>query len=136
MTRAARLSPEFIAAADLWMVETSRPLRALQAELAAIEAESIGWLPLGDGAYLHVGDPQALVITVTGSFQVFDTVAVTTRGGPVNVTRVFQYYIYQKAFGEGQFGYGSALSVILFLILGVLAALQLRLLRSGESDLA
>ena len=39
-----------------------------------------------------------LVITVTGSFQVFDTVAVTTRGGPVNATRVMQYYIYQKAF--------------------------------------
>jgi multiple sugar transport system permease protein len=77
-----------------------------------------------------------LVITVTGSFQVFDTVAVTTRGGPVNVTRVFQYYIYQKAFGEGQFGYASALSVILFVILGLLAALQLRLLRAGESDLA
>lgn len=38
----------------------------LQAELAAIEAESIGWLPLGDGAYLHVGDPEALVITVVG----------------------------------------------------------------------
>ena len=31
------------------------------AELAAIEAESIGWLPLGDGAYLHIGDPQTLV---------------------------------------------------------------------------
>ena len=38
----------------------------LQAELAAIEAESIGWLPMGDGAYLHVGDPEALVITVVG----------------------------------------------------------------------
>ena len=38
----------------------------LQSELAAIEAESIGWLPLGDGAYLHVGDPEALVITVVG----------------------------------------------------------------------
>ena len=38
----------------------------LQAELAAIEAESIGWQPLGDGAYLHVGDPEALVITVVG----------------------------------------------------------------------
>jgi len=35
-------------------------------ELAAIEAEAIGWLPLGDGAYLHVGDPEALVITVVG----------------------------------------------------------------------
>ncbi len=29
----------------------------LQAELAAIEAEAIGWLPLGDGAYLHLGKP-------------------------------------------------------------------------------
>jgi len=37
-------------------------------ELAAIEAESIGWLPLGDGAYLHVGSPDEkdVVITVTG----------------------------------------------------------------------
>lgn len=77
-----------------------------------------------------------LVITVTGSFQVFDTVAVTTRGGPINVTRVMQYYIYQKAFGEGQFGYGSALAVILFVILAALAAIQLRMLRAGESDLA
>lgn len=77
-----------------------------------------------------------LVITVTGSFQVFDTVAVTTRGGPINVTRVMQYYIYQKAFTEGQFGYGSALAVILFIILAVLAAIQLRMLRAGQSDLA
>ena len=55
--------------------------------------------------------------TVTGSFQVFDTVAVTTKGGPANASRVMQYYIYQKGFGEGQFGYASALSVILFIIL-------------------
>ena len=31
----------------------------LQAELAAIVAESIGWLPPGNGAYLHVGAPEA-----------------------------------------------------------------------------
>ena len=41
-------------------------LQSEMAELAAIEAESIGWLPLGDGAYLHVGDPEALVIEVVG----------------------------------------------------------------------
>ena len=40
----------------------------LLAELAAIEAESIGWQPLGDGAYLHMGKPdeEEMVITVTG----------------------------------------------------------------------
>lgn len=31
-----------------------------------LEAESIGWQPLGDGAYLHVGDPESKVITVVG----------------------------------------------------------------------
>ena len=38
------------------------------AELAAIEAESIGWLPLGDRAYLHVGKPDEddVVITIVG----------------------------------------------------------------------
>ena len=77
-----------------------------------------------------------LVITVTGSFQVFDTVAVTTKGGPVNASRVMQYYIYQKGFAEGQFGYASALSVILFIILIAVAIVQLKLLNAGESDLA
>lgn len=77
-----------------------------------------------------------LIITVTGSFQVFDTVAVTTKGGPVNASRVIQYYIVQKGFDEYQFGYASAISVILFVILASVAVIQLRLLRAGESDLA
>lgn len=42
----------------------------LQDELAAIEAEAFGWLLLtteeGESAYLHVGDPDAMVVTVTG----------------------------------------------------------------------
>ncbi len=39
----------------------------LLTELAAIEAESIGWLPLEQGAYLHVGNPDdEEVITVVG----------------------------------------------------------------------
>ena len=42
------------------MNELLLDLQAELQELAAIEAESIGWLPLGDGAYLHVGDPRAL----------------------------------------------------------------------------
>jgi hypothetical protein len=41
-------------------------LQAELAYLAILQAESIGWLPLGDGAYLHVGDPQGDVITVFG----------------------------------------------------------------------
>jgi multiple sugar transport system permease protein len=77
-----------------------------------------------------------LVITVTGSFQVFDTVAVTTRGGPGNASRVIQYYIVQKGFTESQFGYASAISMVLFIILAAVALAQLKLLRAGDSDLA
>ncbi len=77
-----------------------------------------------------------LVITVTGSLQVFDTVAVTTRGGPGNASRVIQYFIIQKGFQEGQFGYASAIAFVLFVILAIVALVQLRLLRAGESDLA
>ena len=76
-----------------------------------------------------------LVVTITGSFQIFDTVAVTTKGGPVNATRVIQYFIYQKAFSDQEFGYASALSVILFIILAIIAFLQMKILRGNENDL-
>ncbi|HSF98807.1 MAG TPA: sugar ABC transporter permease, partial [Ornithinibacter sp.] len=77
-----------------------------------------------------------LIITVTGSFQVFDTVAITTGGGPGNASRVIQMYIYERAFERSDFGYAAALSAILFVILGLVAYLQNKFLRGGESDLA
>jgi multiple sugar transport system permease protein len=76
-----------------------------------------------------------LVLTVIGSFQIFDTVAVTTKGGPINATRVIYFYIYEKAFQQFNFGYAAALYVILFAILAGVAVAQIRLLRAGESDL-
>jgi multiple sugar transport system permease protein len=77
-----------------------------------------------------------LIITVVGSFQVFDTVAVTTRGGPVDSSRVLQYYIYEMAFGRFQFGYASAMSVALLIVLVVITFVQYRLTRAESSDLA
>ena len=41
-------------------------VRYIAAELAQIQAESLGWTPLEPGAYLHVGDPNATVIEVVG----------------------------------------------------------------------
>ncbi len=77
-----------------------------------------------------------LVVTMIGSFQIFDTVAVTTQGGPINATRVLYYYIYERAFTRFDFGYASAMAMVLFAILAVVSLLQLRLLRAKESDLA
>jgi multiple sugar transport system permease protein len=77
-----------------------------------------------------------LVTTVIGSFQIFDTIAITTKGGPVTATRVIYWYIYEYAFNRFQMGYATAAAVILFIILITITIIQLRLLRSGESDLA
>ncbi|QLH20489.1 carbohydrate ABC transporter permease [Streptomyces sp. Rer75] len=76
-----------------------------------------------------------LIMTVIGSFQVFDTVAVTTAGGPANATNVLQYYIYGAAFGRFQFGYASAMSVALLIVLSVITIVQYRLTKAGQTDL-
>jgi multiple sugar transport system permease protein len=76
-----------------------------------------------------------LIITVVGSFQVFDTVAIATQGGPVNSSRVLQYYIYDLAFGRFQFGYASALAVALLVVLVVISFAQYKLTRADTTDL-
>jgi multiple sugar transport system permease protein len=76
-----------------------------------------------------------VVLTVINSFQVFDIVQVTTRGGPANATNVLQMYIYDKAFSQFDFGYAATMSLALFALLIAVTFTQLRLARSDESDL-
>jgi multiple sugar transport system permease protein len=76
-----------------------------------------------------------LITNVIGSFQIFDTVAIATKGGPADATNVLMYYIYTTAFGFSRMGYASAMSVALFALLIVFTLLQLRLMRAGSSDL-
>lgn len=76
-----------------------------------------------------------VVTSVTGSFQVFDAVAVTTRGGPQDSTRVVVHHIVQTAFEHHRMGYASAMSVVLTACMLAYTALQMRLLRADESDL-
>jgi multiple sugar transport system permease protein len=76
-----------------------------------------------------------LVTSVIGSFQIFDTIAVTTQGGPGTATRTILWYIYQEGFVSMRMGYASAMSTVLFLGLVLVTLVQMRVLRSGESDL-
>ena len=77
-----------------------------------------------------------LVTSVIGSFQIFDTIAVTTKGGPVNATRVITWFIYDYAFGRFQMGYATAIAVALFVILIAVTIAQMRILNANQSDLA
>ena len=49
-----------------------------------------------------------LVTSVIGSFQIFDTIAVTTQGGPGTSTRTILWYIYQEGFVSMRMGYASS----------------------------
>jgi multiple sugar transport system permease protein len=70
-----------------------------------------------------------VVISLIGSFQVFDQIWVMTQGGPAGATRVTVVYIYQQAFQFLNLGYGSALAFALFLVILIVSLVQFRLLR-------
>lgn len=65
-----------------------------------------------------------LIISVIGSFQVFNIIYVMTRGGPGYATSVYIYYLYQTAFNHFKMGYGSAMAFVLFLLLAGLTVFQ------------
>jgi multiple sugar transport system permease protein len=75
-----------------------------------------------------------IVTSVIGSFQVYDTVAIATRGGPINATWVMNFFIYKNAFESYHMGYATAASMILFVLLLGVGFLQIRMMRAGESD--
>lgn len=65
-----------------------------------------------------------IIITMIGSLKVFAQVNVLTQGGPGTASYVAVYYIYQVAFKMNRFGYGSAISVVLFVVIMALTMAQ------------
>lgn len=64
------------------------------------------------------------VLLTIESFKVFDLILVMTGGGPGQSTLVLSQYIYQKGFEENQFGYASAVSIVLFAICFSITVIQ------------
>jgi len=69
-----------------------------------------------------------LIMSIIVSFQVFEQVAVTTQGGPLNASLVLVYFIYQKAFKFLEVGYASSAAYILFAIVLVLTYFQVKII--------
>ncbi|GAB97830.1 multiple sugar transport system permease protein [Kineosphaera limosa] len=68
-----------------------------------------------------------LIIETIVGFQVFDTVYVMTGGGPNRASHSLIYFLYDEGFKFFDFGYASAVGVVLFLIVLVLSLAQNRL---------
>ena len=68
-----------------------------------------------------------VVISLINGFQVFDQVWVMTEGGPAGASTVVVEQIVRNTFSYGRAGYASAQSVVLFVIILAVTAVQLRL---------
>jgi raffinose/stachyose/melibiose transport system permease protein len=79
----------------------------------------------------------AVLLCVTGGFQGFDLFFVLTNGGPYGGTEIPTTYLVKTVFKNGDVGYGSAMAVILtVIVLGVgfaFARLQTRRNRSADA---
>lgn len=87
-------------------------------------------LPLLAGAFTI-----NFTLALINSLKIFDQIAVMSDGGPGFATETLTYIIYKVAFGQMRQGYGTALAVVLFFIILILAVLQVRILRSREVQL-
>ncbi len=81
--------------------------------------------------FLHVKLPLisptvlfACVVGLINAMQLFDQPYVMTKGGPGDATKTTVYLIYEEAFQNIRFGYASAISVMLFVLLMIVTALQ------------
>lgn len=103
-------------------------------EAARIDGAS-GWQQ-----FLHVTLPMLhpvmivnVTISVMGAFNVFDIPFIMTAGGPANATNVMALHIYIRGFKFYRFGFSAALSYVLLVIVTLVAAIQLKLMTSGDN---
>ena len=68
-----------------------------------------------------------MIITIIGSFKVFDEVYIMTSGGPGGSSQVLGSYLYKAAFSTDEMGYASAIATLVFFITFMLSMVQLKL---------
>ena len=74
-----------------------------------------------------------LVMLIIGAFQVFTQVYIMTQGGPAGATDVLAAAVFREAFeATGRTGYAAAMSWLMFAVVAIFVAIQMRLTRSGR----
>ncbi|MBB6636098.1 carbohydrate ABC transporter permease [Cohnella thailandensis] len=74
-----------------------------------------------------------IMLSIAGALRVVDIVLVMTDGGPAGATDVMASYMVNKAIKFGDYGYGTALSIIIFIFALILTALyQILIVRRQE----
>ena len=76
----------------------------------------------------------SVFLSMIGALQLFDMVWVMTAGGPVNASSTMAIAMFKAGFRSHEFGYGSALAVILFLFSLVVALLYQQYVLRRDTD--
>ena len=68
------------------------------------------------------------IMSINGTLQLFDESVNLTNGGPANATITMSHYIYNNSLGQGvaNFGYATAMSFFVFIIVAVLAFINMK----------
>jgi raffinose/stachyose/melibiose transport system permease protein len=75
-----------------------------------------------------------IFLSVIGSLQLFDLVWIMTLGGPANASTTMASYLIDHGFKRYEFGYGSAVAVVLFVICFVFALVYQRFALRRDTD--
>jgi lactose/L-arabinose transport system permease protein len=68
------------------------------------------------------------IMSINGTLQLFDESVNLTNGGPSNTTITMSHYIYNNSLGQGvaNFGYASALAFVVFILVAILAFINMK----------
>ena len=75
-----------------------------------------------------------IFLSIIGSLQLFDLVWIMTLGGPANASNTMAVYLIDHGFRRSQFGYGSAVVMILFFISFVVALVYQRFVLRRDTE--
>lgn len=97
-------------------------------EAARMDGVSSGWGQFKLITWPLLGPVLLFVVVITSikSFQVFDTVAVLTSGGPNKASEVLIYTIYQEAFAFFRTSYAATISVVFLFVILILTVIKIR----------
>jgi raffinose/stachyose/melibiose transport system permease protein len=76
-----------------------------------------------------------VILTMIGSLKVFDLILVMTNGGPGDASESLALRLYKEAFTQNHFGYGTAIGIVMSVLILSLSVLNLRFLRKREVEL-
>ena len=68
------------------------------------------------------------IMSINGTLQLYDESVNLTNGGPANATITMSHYIYNNSLGQGvaNFGYATAMSFFVFIIVAILAFINMK----------